>query len=400
MRFSLVPQLLITSIGLTHVLGQRPSELRIQTSSGAVHGIYNDTATTVRGFLGIPYAEPPIDKLRFAPPRGKSPSSSPIDASSFSNPCPQTSSWSNESILNVLPYTLWNSAAISEDCLYLNVWAPAAKHREADRKAAVMVFIHGGDFGFGGTSIAYYDGVNIVRDNKDIIVVTINYRLNVFGFPNAPGLEPSKRNLGLQDQRLAIEWIYDNISQFGGDPERIILFGQSVGAASAAMYSYAVREFHIPSLNSLFQLEEAYLINCIQYPKNPLIKGIVMQSGTYTTGPISRHENNWNRLSNDVGCGSAVDSMSCMLELPMSKIVDTMATGNYTFLPTDDGLTFFTDFPARAREGKIADLPTLAGFNEKELAFIYPLHASSINESEVREDSQTEFNCPILEDLQ
>jgi glutamate-1-semialdehyde 2,1-aminomutase len=288
---------------------------------------------------------------------------------------------------------LWNSAAISEDCLYLNVWAPAAKHREADRKAAVMVFIHGGDFGFGGTSIAYYDGVNIVRDNKDIIVVTIKYGaspLPIVGslltlltsqlsteciwLSECPWVgafkaefritRPSKHSEWVPNyltlipdlQRLAIEWIYDNISQFGGDPERIILFGQSVGAASAAMYSYAVREFHIPSLNSLFQLEEAYLINCIQYPNNPLIKGIVMQSGTYTTGPISRHENNWNRLSNDVGCGSAVDSMSCMLELPMSKIVDTMATGNYTFLPTDDGLTFFTDFPARAREGKIADL--------------------------------------------
>ncbi|CAI7602712.1 unnamed protein product [Penicillium pancosmium] len=236
---ALALQYFITAIGFTHTLGERPSELRIETSSGTVHGIYNDTATTVRGFLGIPYAEPPVNELRFAPPREKSPSSSPIDASSFSNPCPQTWSWSNKSILDVLPYNIWNSAAISEDCLYLNVWVPAAKHRKADSKAAVMVFIHGGDFGFGGTSVAYYDGSNIVRDNKDIIVATINYRLNVFGFPNAPGLEPSKRNLGLQDQRLAIEWIYDNIAQFGGDPERIILFGQSVGAASADIYSYA-----------------------------------------------------------------------------------------------------------------------------------------------------------------
>lgn len=81
-----------------------------------------------------------------------------------------------------------------------------------------------------------------------------------------------------------------------------------------------------------------------------------MQSGTYTTGPIFRNENNWNRLSHAVGCGSGLDSMSCMMRIPMSKIVDTMANGNYTFLPTDDGMTFFTGFPARAKEGKIAIL--------------------------------------------
>lgn len=175
MRYALILHYLITAVRFTHALGQRPSELRIQTSSGMVHGIYNDTATTVRGFLGIPYAEPPMNELRFAPPRGKLPSSFPIDASSFSSPCPQTWSWSNKSILDVLPYNIWNSAAISEDCLYLNVWTPAAKHRKSDSKVAVMVFIHGGDFGFGGTSVAYYDGSNLVRDNKDIIVVTIKY---------------------------------------------------------------------------------------------------------------------------------------------------------------------------------------------------------------------------------
>lgn len=81
-----------------------------------------------------------------------------------------------------------------------------------------------------------------------------------------------------------------------------------------------------------------------------------MQSGTYTTGPISRSENSWNRLSNSVGCGSGVDSMSCMMQVPMHRIIDAMANGNYTFVPTDDGMTFFSDFPARAKEGKIADL--------------------------------------------
>lgn len=160
---------------LNYAFSLQPSELRVKTSSGVFQGIYNDTAETVRGFLGIPYAEPPINELRFQQPRRKSASPSPREASSFSSPCPQTTAWSNESILNVLPYNLWNSAQISEDCLYLNVWAPATKHQNHNKRAAVMVFIHGGDFAFGGTSIAYYDGTNIVRDNEDVIVVTIKY---------------------------------------------------------------------------------------------------------------------------------------------------------------------------------------------------------------------------------
>ncbi|KAJ5231761.1 Carboxylesterase type B [Penicillium citrinum] len=237
-----------------------------------------------------------------------------------------------------------------------------------------MIFIHGGDFGYGGTSISYYDGTNIVRDNEDVIVVTLNYRLNFFGFPNAPGLEPSRQNLGLQDQRLAIEWVYENIAHFGGDPERMILFGQSVGAASADIYAHA-------------------------YPENPLVKGIIMQSGTYMSGPILRYQTNWERLSNAVGCGFGEDSINCMKKVPLYKIVDAMAVGEYSFLPVPDGSTYFADYKARAKSGKIAKLPVLAGFDEKELAFMYPLSMNTINESEVQADTQASFNCPLLDEL-
>ena len=164
---------LSAGLDLAHALSQAPPELRVQTSSGLVQGIYNESTSSVRGFLGIPYAEPPIDDLRFAQPQRKSPLSSPINASAFSKPCPQATKLSNEFILNVLPYTIWSSEIYSEDCLYLNVWAPASKHTKPGNKAAVMIFIHGGDFGYGGTSIAYYDGTNIVRDNEDVIVVTL-----------------------------------------------------------------------------------------------------------------------------------------------------------------------------------------------------------------------------------
>lgn len=156
------------------VAGHRPSELRVVTSSGFVNGIYNDSAHTVRAFLGIPYAEPPIQELRWAPPHPKSPPGRPIDASSFSSPCPQVYTYSNESIYSVLPSMIWNSGDISEDCLYINIWAPSFDHRgyRGFCRATVMMFIHGGSYDTGGSSIGYYDGTNLVQNQDDLIVVT------------------------------------------------------------------------------------------------------------------------------------------------------------------------------------------------------------------------------------
>lgn len=150
-----------------------PLELQIVTSSGIISGKYNNTAETVRGFIGIPYAEPPVGSLRWTPPLPKL-SHNLVDASSFSNPCAQVYIYSNHSIWNVLPYKIWNKANISEDCLYLNIWAPSAKRKRQKReeKAAVMMFIHGGSFFSGSGSVGYYDGTYLVQDNEDIIVVT------------------------------------------------------------------------------------------------------------------------------------------------------------------------------------------------------------------------------------
>jgi glutamate-1-semialdehyde 2,1-aminomutase len=95
-----------------------------------------------------------------------------FDASSFGPPCPGQFSFSNESIWTVLPYNPWNTADMSEDCLSINVWAPAAKHKKAKGKKAVMMYIYGGGFVQGGTALTFYDGNNLVQDNEDIIVVT------------------------------------------------------------------------------------------------------------------------------------------------------------------------------------------------------------------------------------
>ncbi|OQD96557.1 hypothetical protein PENSOL_c015G11969 [Penicillium solitum] len=274
--------LILCTIGgnVAAVAGHRPPELRVMTSSGFVNGIYNDSAQTVRAFLGIPYAEPPVQELRWAPPRPKSPLRRPIDASSFSSPCPQVYSYSNESIYSVLPSMIWNSGDMSEDCLYLNIWAPSFWRRgyRGLRRAAVMMFIHGGSYDTGGSSVGYYDGTNLVQNQDDLIVVTFNYRLNVFGFPNAPDIDPSKQNLGILDQRLAIEWLYENIARFGGDPDRILLFGQSAGASSVDIHSYA-------------------------YPDDSIVSTLALHSGTAPLLTSAPDHQSWNELSTALGCG-------------------------------------------------------------------------------------------------
>ncbi|KAL2702622.1 hypothetical protein AAEP93_006920 [Penicillium crustosum] len=370
--------LILCAIGgnVAAIAGHRPSELRVITSSGFVNGIYNDSAQTVRAFLGIPYAEPPVQQLRWAPPRPKSPPRRPIDASSFSSPCPQVYRYSNESIYSVLPSMIWNSGDMSEDCLYLNIWTPSLWHRgyRGLCGAAVMMFIHGGSYDTGGSSVGYYDGTNLVQDQDDLIVVTFNYRLNVFGFPNAPDIDPSKQNLGLLDQRLAIEWVYKNIARFGGDPDRILLFGQSAGASSVDIHSYA-------------------------YPDDPIVSALAFHSGTAPLLTSAPDHQSWNELSTVLGCGVGAESFQCMRQVPMTKIVETRANGSYSFYPIVDNVLVFSDYAARAKMGKLAQLPTLGGSNEREVTAFLPLNQTSVDETTISTLSQKIYNCPLRESV-
>ncbi|KAL4976884.1 Alpha/Beta hydrolase protein [Aspergillus desertorum] len=356
------------------------SDLTVITSSGIVHGIYNDTAHRVRAFLGIPYGEPPTGDLRFAPPQPRTPAQHPINASTFGAPCPQVYSYDTESIWSVLPYRIWNAEEMSEDCLFVNVWAPAerrtkgrtAETEEGRRKGkakAVMLFVHGGGFGEGAGSVGFYDGVDLATE-RDVVVVTFNYRLNIFGYPNAPGLDSAEQNVGLLDQRLAVEWVHQNIAGFGGDPDRILLFGQSAGGASVDAYTYA-------------------------YPEDPLVSAFALQSGTVSlfNNADAAHAN-WNRLSTAVGCGAGDESLACMRKIPFPKILHAMGDGSYAFTPVVDNRTVFADFTARARGGGQARLPTLVGINAREFSASFPLSQSTINETIVTEDLYGSFSCP------
>ncbi|XP_026480237.1 venom carboxylesterase-6-like [Ctenocephalides felis] len=167
-------------------------------------------------YLGIPYAEPPIGPLRFQSPKPISnPKTGFVQARTLGDKCFQES--------------LIYSYAGSEDCLYLNIFTPETVNSANNTKYPVMFWIHGGAFNQGSGSYNFFGPDYLIREG--IILVTINYRLGVFGFLSAPEWD-IHGNMGLKDQRLALKWVYDNIEKFGGDKDKITIAGESAGAAS------------------------------------------------------------------------------------------------------------------------------------------------------------------------
>ncbi len=204
-------------VGLTFVLVLQAQT--VKTSSGLVAG----TGSDIRVFKGIPYAAPPVGELRWQPPQPVKPWSGVRQAAAFGDACAQP----------VVPF--WKQPATNEDCLTLNVWTPA---RSAAEKLPVMVWIHGGSFNVGSGSQAIYDGEALAR--RGVVVVTFNYRLGVFGFLAHPALtrespRHSSGNYGLLDQIAALEWVRKNIAGFGGDRNRVTIFGESAGGGSVCL---------------------------------------------------------------------------------------------------------------------------------------------------------------------
>ena len=198
----------------------------VQTKSGAVRGKVEALphGKSVYEYLGIPFAEPPIGKLRFAAPVAVKRWLDVRDAVEYGAKCPQTPLGS----FGALNFTS-APEPMREDCLFLNVFVPVTSDKS---KLAVMVFIHGGAFTIGSSS-EYPSG--ILAGFNDVIVVTVNYRLGILGFFNIPGSE-MKGNYGMLDQVLALKWVQQNIGEFGGDPEKVTIFGESAGGISVSLH--------------------------------------------------------------------------------------------------------------------------------------------------------------------
>jgi para-nitrobenzyl esterase len=276
----------------------------VRLDSGPVSG---EIADDVRVFLGIPYAEPPVGKLRWKAPQPPAPWEEMRDATAYGPACTQTGPLEKGS---------------GEDCLYLNVWAPALEDRA---KLPVMVWIHGGGFTFGAASQPEYEASNLAR--RGVVVVTINYRLGPLGFMVHPGLASESDagaagNYGLLDQIEALRWVRRNIAAFGGNPENVTIFGQSAGSRSVSLLTLS------PMARGLFQQAIAQSGGPIIGSEylNPVFNGdIVAASGMGL------------QLSARLGCDNAPDELACMRARPAWEVLKAADCNTSIF---DEGLFF------------------------------------------------------------
>ncbi|ANH80137.1 carboxylesterase [Niabella ginsenosidivorans] len=214
---------LLSFLILTAALSAQQPPVLTTVKNGTLEG-YRDAKTGLNIFLGVPFAQPPTGDLRWKAPQPLHNWTGTRSAKKFGPRPVQT---------NVFGDMIYRSDSMSEDCLYLNIWAPYNK----GSRLPVLVYFYGGGFVAGESSEPRYDGAAMAQ--KGIIAITVNYRLNIFGFFAHPELSreadyKASGNYGLLDQQAALQWVHDNIAAFGGDPDRVTIAGESAGAISVS----------------------------------------------------------------------------------------------------------------------------------------------------------------------
>ncbi|MDN4501414.1 carboxylesterase family protein [Alteromonadaceae bacterium BrNp21-10] len=310
------------------------SEPLVDAPVGLIEGVSQQNLNV---FKGIPYAEAPVNELRWRPPVPKKPWNSIRKATEFGPSCVQPSN----KIENI--YTA-DIRPTSEDCLSLNIWAPKNAN-----KAAIFVWIHGGALVKGSSKEPMYDGANLA--NTGIVVVSINYRLGVLGFLAHPELSAESTNgisgnYGLLDQIEALRWIKQNIESFGGDPNNITVAGESAGALSA-MYLMAS-----PLARGLFNkviTQSAYMISA------PTLKE--SRFGEFPAETVGEY------------IGKKVDAINLdeLRQLDPQTLVEKAAASGYFPQPTIDGHVVPRQLVETFERGEQAPVPILAGFNSGEI---------------------------------
>ena len=318
--------LLLASIG---GLGMaRAADTDVMTDQGVVSGLRQGETLA---WLGIPYAAPPVGERRLRPPVPPAAWTVPLQADQFGSLCLQAR----------------GGVQGSEDCLYLNVWSPA----RPGGQRPVMVWLHGGAFQVGTSSVPYTSGEQLAAKG-DIVVVTLNYRLGAVGYLTAPALDaesPQKvsGNYGLLDQQAALQWVRRNIASFGGDPARIMLAGESAGANSV------LYQLTSPAAAGLFG--EAV-------SESPVTNGHAATLASAEAGPAAA-------VIKAVGCEGAADVAACLRAAPAARL-QMAGPAN----PVVDGVVLPREPIDAFEAGAFNKVPTIIGSNHDEFTvFVAPL---------------------------
>ena len=285
-------------------------------------------------FLGVPFAQPPVGELRWKRPLAVQPDDGVYEAY-YNGKSPIQTEWHTERA-SYYPQ--------GEDCLYLNIWCNRAC---TEQKKPVMVFFHGGSYGWGGTADPLYDGKNFVSSQPDIIMVTVGYRTGLTGFVDFSAVKggeefPDAPNLGILDQIEALRWIKQNISGFSGDPDNITIFGESAGGGSVSLLPI---------------IDEA----------KGLFRRVIAESGSVAL-TFSKEEcaDFTRRLLKETGC-RCMDELKALSEDELKKVNEALNT--YNNFPQRDGRLIPLEPYAPYRNGETVGVDMLIGTNENEINY-------------------------------
>lgn len=314
---------------------------QVKTDSGIVEG--SATAPGVRVFRGIPFAAPPIGELRWRAPQPVKSWAGVRKATEFGPRCVQAPIYSD------MIFRDRRDKPMSEDCLYLNIWTPAKSDKD---RLAVMVWFYGGGFQAGSSSEPRYDGENFAK--KGIVVVSVNYRLGVFGFFAHPELTKesgvnASGYYGLMDQIAGLQWVKRNIAAFGGDPEKATIAGESAGSLSVSALMAS------PLAAGLF-------------------RGAIGESGAFFGRPpagaametLAETEKTGTKFAEAVGAKSLAELRAKNADELLSA---SRKDPSVRFWPSVDGYVLPKDVATIFAEGKQSHVPLLAGWNADEASW-------------------------------
>ncbi|MGH8209421.1 MAG: carboxylesterase/lipase family protein [Steroidobacteraceae bacterium] len=334
----------------------------VRTTNGPVRGLTSDGVQT---FKGIRYGAPPIGPLRFMPPQLPEPWTDVIDARDFGNPAiqvsmpfvgkPGTETEAAKALKTISSMFLErDKKPVSEDCLFLNLWTPSAE----SGKRPVMVWLHGGGFETGSGALNLYDGSNLAR-KSDIVLVTVNHRLNALGFLYlgdlmGPGYTKSG-NAGMLDLVLMLQWVRDNIGAFGGDPTNVTIFGESGGAAKVSTL------MGMPAAQGLFH------------------KAIIQSGGSKAQRKASTEIARRILAELKIKPGD-IESLQAIPVMRLLEVANAAgsnpsvpgvpASGAPRFAPVIDGEVIKSDYWDHDAPAQSRSIPLLTGFNKDEATLI------------------------------